>query len=71
MNKHSSRIERIRGAAMLLGALALFLVGLLLLLVPARAETQPSNLNQLHCPCSKNGWIMGTQSRKPISLAGG
>ena len=69
MNKHSSRIERIRSAAMLLGALALFLVGLLLLLVPARAENQPST--RFISLAANNGWIIGTQSRKPFSLAGG
>jgi hypothetical protein len=69
------RKDRIRSALLVIGAAALFVFGLLLLLAPAPApDPQPcseSCFRQIHFLCGDNGRIIGSQSRKPISLAGG
>ena len=65
---HGSRIRR---TLLVCGAAALFLLGLLLLFAPAQAEDQQSCFRTIHFLCGDNGRIIGSQSRKPISLAGG
>ena len=62
---------RIQRALLLCGAAALFLLGLVLLFAPAPAEDQQSCAPTIHFLCGDNGRIIGSQSRKPISLAGG
>jgi hypothetical protein len=42
-----------------------------LLFAPAPAEDQQSCAPTIHFLCGDNGRIIGSQSRKPISLAGG
>jgi hypothetical protein len=65
-----TRAQRIRSALLILSALLLFVFGLLLLIAPAPVHDQHSMLLQ-HFPGAENGWIIGSQSRKSISLAGG
>lgn len=55
---------------MVLGALILFLAGLLLLLAPANAQDQ-SRRDVQSSPAAPHGWIMGAQSHEPVSLPGG
>ena len=65
-----ARGRRIRSALLVIGALLLFVAGLLLLLAPAGAQDQ-SGHGTHHFPDEANGWIMGSQSHEPVSVAGG
>ena len=56
---------------MIVGALMLFLAGLLLLLAPASAQDSESRTQPLHFHGGANGWIIGAQSHEPGFLAGG
>jgi hypothetical protein len=70
-----TRKDRIRSTLLVIGAAALFVVGLLLLIAPGPAPDQrsctESCFGQIHFLCGDNGRIIGSQSQKPISLAGG
>ena len=65
-----TRAQRIQSALLLLSALLLFVFGLLLLIAPAPGHDHHARLRQ-HFHGAENGWIIGSQSRKAISLAGG
>jgi hypothetical protein len=72
---HTARNQRIRNALLVICALVLFLAGLLLLFAPGPGrnpgQDEQSQLTQRHFPSAGNGRIMGSQTRKSISLAGG
>ena len=69
--RHGTRSRRIQSVLLVCGALMLFLFGLLLLFAPAPARGELSKVKQDHFPSREGRWIMGSQSRKPIFLAGG
>ena len=61
---------RVRRTLLVIGAVLLFVAGLLLLFAAARAQDQ-SGPGAHHFPEDADGWIMGSQSHEPVSLAGG
>ncbi len=64
-----ARRERIRSALLVVCALILFVAGLLLLFAPASAHEQ-SRRGVQSFPVGPDRWIMGAQSREPVSLRG-
>ncbi len=66
-----TRANRIRSALLVIAATALFLFGLLLLFAPGPPADQRSCSGSIHFLCGNNGRIISSQSRTPISLAGG
>lgn len=62
--------ERIRSVLMVVGALVLFVAGLLLLFAPASAQEE-SRLQRVHSHSGGDGRIMGAQSLQASLLAGG
>lgn len=66
-----TRGDRIRSALLVIAATALFLFGLLLLFAPGPPADQQSCFRSIHFLCGCSGRIIGSQSWKPVSLAGG
>jgi hypothetical protein len=66
-----TREDRIRSALLVIAATALFLFGLLLLFAPGPPASQQSLFPSIHFLCGSDGRIIGSQSRNPVSLAGG
>ena len=70
ISTYVARSRRIRNALLLIGALMFFVAGLFLLLAPTHGKDQ-SGPGVHHFPEDADGWIMGSQSREPVSLVGG
>lgn len=65
-----ARKGRLRSVLLVICALVLFLAGLFLLFAPAVA--QPDSRPGIgSSPVGQDRWIMGAQSREPVSLPGG